>query len=197
MPRADAINIILISFLIGLFLLPILSATGFASRFSQLLIFSLPLALPVAAIGGMFAAYLVGRKLAIFWQFSKFALVGLLNTAIDFGVLNLLVATTGITGGPSIIPLNALAFSAAVANSYFWNRRWVFVDKKHGNFVIFFAVTVVGVGINSGVVFLITTFVSPLAGFDRTLWVNFAKALATGVSLVWNFTGYRLVVFKK
>lgn len=197
MPRSEAINILVISFLIGIFLQPILRTTGFANKFPQALVLSLPFLSPVLAILGMFVAYLIGRKLAIFWQFSKFVLVGLLNTSIDFGILNLLVAATSITGGLSIIPLNALAFSAAVTNSYFWNRRWVFAGRHGGNFVLFLIITIIGIGINSAVVFLITTFVSPIGGLDRTLWVNVAKILATGVSLVWNFTGYKLIVFKK
>lgn len=197
MPRSDAINILVISFLIGIFLQLILLVTGFANRFPGTLVFSLPLFSPVLAILGMFVAYFIGRKSAIFWQFCRFVLVGVLNTSIDFGILNLLVAATGITGGPSIIPLNALAFSAAVTNSYFWNRRWVFASRHGGNFVLFLIITIIGIGINSAVVFLITTFVSPLAGLDRTLWVNVAKVLATGVSLVWDFTGYRLIVFKR
>lgn len=197
MPRVDAINTVVVSFLIGLFLQPVLRATGLASQFPQVLVFSLPFTLPVIAIVGMFVAYQVGKKIGILWQFCKFSLVGVLNSSIDFGILNLLVSATGITSGPSLIPLNAFAFSAAVTNSYFWNRRWVFAGKKHGNFVVFFIITVIGVGINSSIVFAIATFVNPIDGLSDTLWVNFAKALATGVSLFWNFAGYRLVVFKK
>lgn len=197
MPRSDAINTLVISFLIGIFLQPILSAIGFANQVPRSLLFSLPLLLPLAAILGMSVAYFLGRKLAIFWQFSKFVMVGVLNTSIDFGVLNFLVAATGITGGASIISLNASAFCAAVFNSYFWNKRWVFAGRPGGKFISFLIITIIGVGINSGIVFFITTFVPPIAELDRTLWVNFAKALATGISLFWNFMGYKLIVFKR
>ena len=197
MARADAINTLVVSFLIGIFLLPVLKATGFADKFDQRLMFALPVIAPVLAFWGMFVAYLIGRKLAIFWQFCKFALVGILNTTIDFGVLNLLIATTNITSGPNIIPIKAFAFSTAVVNSYFWNKRWVFEGTKSGNFAVFFAITALGIAINALVVFAITTYMPPVIVQDRVLWVNMANVLATGISMVWNFLGYRFIVFKR
>lgn len=197
MPKKDALYSLVVSSLIAVFVIPVFKATGIFDKFPQVAMFSLLVVIPIVSFVGMFVAYYIGKKIPFLWQFAKFALVGVLNTAIDFGILNLFIASTGITSGPSIIPMNAFSFSAAVVNSYFWNRRWVFAGRTHGNFVIFFIITVIGVGINSGIVFLITTYISPLFNLDRTLWVNFAKVLATGISLVWNFTGYRLVVFKK
>jgi len=55
----------------------------------------------------------------------------------------------------------------------------------------------IGLAINSGIVYAITTFVPPTFVDSQKLWANLAKVLATGISLVWNFTGYRLIVFKK
>lgn len=197
MPKQDIVNALVVSFLIGVFLLPVIKATGFWDKFPQILMILVVVAIPILGIGGMIIAYQIGKRLAILWQFSKFAEVGVLNTAIDFGILNLMIAVTGITSGPGIIPLNALALSCAVVNSYFWNRRWVFGSAKQGNFVVFFIVTIIGIAINSGIVFLVTTFVPKIWAIDNTLWANFAKVMATGISLFWNFAGYRLLVFKK
>ncbi|MBX4191376.1 MAG: hypothetical protein KW804_01085, partial [Candidatus Doudnabacteria bacterium] len=63
------------------------------------------------------------------------------------------------------------------------------------SFMIFFIVTFVGFLIN----FTLVTFVSvhlhitQIADLDK----NIAKVIATAVSLFWNFTGYKLIVFKK
>lgn len=197
MPKSDAIYAVIISFLLAAFILPVLKATGFWDKFPNAFMFSLLGIVPIFSVVGMFIAYKLGRKIPLAWQFSKFALVGTLNTAIDFGVLNLLITLTGITSGPSIIPLNAFAFSVAVVNSYFWNKKWVFADAKRGDFVVFFIVTTIGIAINSGILYAVTTFIEPIIVTDRTLWANIAKVLATGLSLIWNFAGYRLVVFKK
>ena len=141
----------------------------------------------------------INKKLTI--QFSKFVLIGFLNTGIDFAILNLLMWQTGIYSGKYIILLNAIAFSVAVTNSYFWNKFWIFrakeTEKKAGEFAQFVAVTLVGMAINTTIVYSVTTLVSPMFGLSVELWANLAKAAATSISLVWNFTGYKLIVFKR
>ena len=137
-------------------------------------------------------------------QISKFVVVGFVNTAIDFGVLNLLMWFTGIYSGKWIFLLNVIAFSAAVINSYFWNKYWTFragetreaaeVSKEFSQFVI---VSLIGVAINSSIVFGIATYIPPVFGLGKELWANIAKAAATGISLAWNFIGYKFIVFKK
>jgi len=62
--------------------------------------------------------------------------------------------------------------------------------------------------INAGVVYLVSNYISPFLGLGilssrfsqqqiQSLWVLFAKAMATGLSLIWNFIGYKFWVFKK
>lgn len=139
------------------------------------------------------------KKLVI--QFSKFVLIGFLNTGIDFAVLNLLMWQTGIYSGKYIIFLNAISFSVAVINSYFWNKLWIFRAKETTQagkeFTQFIAITLVGMAINTAIVYSITTLVPPMFGLNKELWANLAKVAATGVSLIWNFIGYKLIVFKR
>ena len=49
----------------------------------------------------------------------------------------------------------------------------------------------------SSVVFGVTTFIPPFFGLSPELWANLAKVAATGFSLIWNFIGYKFIVFKK
>ncbi|MBU4082753.1 GtrA family protein [Patescibacteria group bacterium] len=139
------------------------------------------------------------KKLVV--QFSKFVLIGFLNTGIDFAILNLLMWQTGIYSGRYIIILNAISFSVAVINSYFWNKLWIFraggTEKQAGEFAQFVAITLVGMALNTAVVYSITTLVSPMFGLSAELWANLAKVAATGISLVWNFAGYKFIVFKR
>ena len=187
-----------IGFVVGLFLLPVLINTDLYSKLSAPIIFAILFAgLPIIFTIGLAFAEFISKKIPLLWQFAKFAQVGVLNTAIDFGILNLLIFVTGITSGLSIIPLNAVSFSTAIINSFFWNEKWVFKTKKEANFITFLVVTLIGLAINSGIVYAITTFVPPTFVDSQKLWVNLAKVLATGISLIWNFTGYRFVVFKK
>ena len=133
-------------------------------------------------------------------QFSKFVVIGFINTALDFAILNLLMWWTGIYSGSWIILLNIASFSIAVFNSYFWNKYWTFKDKdkiEAKEFSQFVIVTLIGLAINSSIIFGVTTLISPMFGLSPELWANLAKAAATGFSLIWNFAGYKFFVFKK
>ena len=133
-------------------------------------------------------------------QFSKFIVIGFMNTAIDFAILNFLMWWTGIYSGASIILLNMVSFSIAVFNSYFWNKYWTFrdLDKVEAKeFSQFILVTLIGLAINSSIVYGVTTLVSPMFGISPELWANIAKVAATGFSLIWNFIGYKFIVFNR
>ena len=134
-------------------------------------------------------------------QFSKFVLIGGVNTAIDFAVLNIEIKLTGMTSGSGLFVLNTISFLVAVINSYFMNKYWTFQDvtrnREETKFAQFIGVSLLGLGINSSIVAGITTFVAPVFGISPVLWANIAKLLATGISLIWNFVGYKLFVFKK
>lgn len=136
-------------------------------------------------------------------QFSKFCIVGAVNTAIDFGVLNLLMHLSGIYKGPQIAVFNVIAFTVAVINSYALNKYWTFKEKKAETkkvpkqFFQYMLVSMIGITVNTSIVYSVATYISPLFGLSAVLWANFAKAMATAVSLLWNFIGYKFIVFKK
>jgi putative flippase GtrA len=129
-------------------------------------------------------------------QFSKFLTVGTLNTAIDFGTLNLLSSLTGIYSGVRLAPLNVLSVLLALTNSYLLNKYWTFkvpvqAGRRVGRFVL---VSLIGVGLNTAFVVALTHVVRP-AGLTPQLWENLAKMLATGGTLLWDFFGYKFLVF--
>lgn len=138
-------------------------------------------------------------------QFSKFIIVGGVNTGIDFAILNVLMYMTSINSGPFLFALNCVSFSAAVVNSYYMNKRWTFKEAAAGledkkatiQFSQFFVVSVIGIIINGAILTGITTLIPAPFGLGDQLWANVAKLFATGVSLVWNFVGYKLFVFKR
>lgn len=138
-------------------------------------------------------------------QFSKFIIVGGVNTGIDFLILNVLMYVTSINSGPMLFLLNCISFSVAVVNSYYMNKRWTFKEAAAGledkkatlQFSQFFIVSVIGIVINGMILTGITTLIPAPFGIGDQLWANVAKLFATGASLVWNFVGYKLFVFKK
>ena len=133
-------------------------------------------------------------------QFLRFVVVGIINTAINFIVLNALSYLLHVTKGENIIWITAVAFIVATTNSYFMNKHWSFQDKTSDDGgrkpTLFLLVSLVGLAINAGIVYLITTYMSPMFGLSQHLWLNAAAVVATGISLIWNFIGYRVFVFK-
>lgn len=130
-------------------------------------------------------------------QFLRFAIVGLLNTLIDYGLFNLLLIMSGVRGGAGLALMNAAAITAAALNSYCFNRRWTFSARsgqKKGEVFRFAAATGAGVVINS----LTVLGFSQLAAWlpvDSIILLNLGKAAGAVFSAVWNFSAYRRWVF--
>ncbi|OGD86847.1 hypothetical protein A2164_01430 [Candidatus Curtissbacteria bacterium RBG_13_35_7] len=196
MLKSDLSYAAVAAYLTSIFILPTLINTEYLDKLPMpyVLLF---IGYPLVVIIGMIIASYISKKLAIIWQVAKFALVGVLNTAIDFGIYNFLIFISNITQDAGIAVINMLSFSTSVINSYFWNRKWVFKGAKQGNFFIFVTIALIGLTINTTIVWGLTTIVDPLFGMDKKLWANVAKALATSISMIWNFLGYKMIVFKK
>lgn len=182
--------------LTSIFLPPTLQQKGISIT-ASIPIYYIYVGYTLMATLGMVVMNFLGKKLPILWQLAKFGLVGVLNTAIDFGILNFLSTYTGTTEGVKLIPIKTVAFSIALINSYFWNKGWVFEGKKKASPVSFTVVSTLGIAINVGTVYILTTVIGAPGNISPSLWLNIANVGATGLSMVWNYLGYRLVVFKK
>lgn len=140
------------------------------------------------------------EKYPVILQVLKFGVTGVMNTGIDFLVLNGLMWLTNTYSGKLIILLNVISFSAAVTNSYLWNKYWTFRVKEKDEipqeFFKFLTVSLVGAAINSSVLFFFTTLLDPSFGLSEGVWANIGKLLATGVALFWNFIGYKFWALK-
>jgi len=154
---------------------------------------------PVLVFLGVIVANFIGKWVRVFQQLAKYGLVGVLNTLLDFSVLNLLSYTFSVYSKTSLILINVFSFLAANINSYFWNKYWTFQSsnkKVAGEFLKFFTVSVVGFLLNSAILWFFTTIVKPAFGLSPQVWLNVVKLAATIIYLIWNFVGYKLIVFK-
>lgn len=165
---------------------------------SALVIFPL-----LSAIGMFLAGDLrrrIGKIFMLAYQFYKFVLVGALNTLLDLSVLNGLIVITGVAAGIEFSIFKGASFALAVINSYFWNKFWTFRKRKGGGvteFSQFLAVSVVGLGVNVGVASLFVNVLGPQGGISPQLWANVGAVAAIAFSTLWNFVGYKLIVFKQ
>ncbi|MDZ4231224.1 MAG: GtrA family protein [Patescibacteria group bacterium] len=197
MTRKDILLSLSSAALIGFLALPtlnnILPAYGWGIRLG------VASALLFLTLIGLASFHFISRWVKVFWQIAKFIVVGGLNTVLDFAVLNLLITLTGIAVGGGFSLFKALSFSVAVINSYFWNKHWTFEakGKSRTEFIEFLLVSIVGVGINVGLASALVNFIDPLFGLGVVVWANLAALAATFLTLVWNFLGYKLLVFRK
>lgn len=153
------------------------------------------------AVIGIYVGYLLSKIKHFFFQFAKFGSIGVANFSIDFGVLNILMFLTQINTGIGIDIFKGLAFFAAVTNSYFWNKHWSFSEKSSATpkkeFTLFFLVSVIGAILSIGIVHILVNTIGYPPTFSPNAWANIANVVATLVVLIWNFLGYKFIVFKK
>lgn len=211
MQNKDFRYALILGIIIGVFLIPLEFNTftgdvaskshlvSVLSKHAGLVYLATIIGFPILALIGLAVAKLLFSKVPAIWQFVKFGLVGVSNTAINFGVLNGLVAASGVVKGWPLYFFESIAFVCALFNSYIWNSHWSFENKNKRTteeFVEFFLITFVGSQVNSLIVFSISSYVHPLGGISQKLWINVANVIATLAVMFWNFFGFKLVVFR-
>jgi len=186
----------------------------FYDKIYGLLIIVLPIGFPILCLVFLYIAFLIAKKITILRQASKFILVGGLNTLVDWGALSFLIfifrKSLNINTGTVIFTVfsvtiiyytlfKALSFILATVNSYIWNKLWTFqrkTDEAAGKeFSQFMIVTVLGFLINVGIASIIFKFIAPVGGLNNDQWAIIAAAIATMISMIWNFIGYKFIVF--
>jgi putative flippase GtrA len=119
-------------------------------------------------------------------QFIKFAVVGVLNSAIQYLVFLFLY---GLTGTQYLLA-SIIGYAAGMTNSYILNRRWTFGSRNQkllaelGKFV---AVNLISLGANLGLLYLLVS-----AGIMAPQW---AQVLAIGGSTLVNFVLNKIWTF--
>ena len=119
-------------------------------------------------------------------QFLRFAVVGGIATIIQFSIL---VALVELQRANELIA-NAAGFVVAATANYLMNRYFTFsgTTSHAGYGLLKFAVTsLIGLGINS---LIFKAFMSV------GVYYMLAWAFATGLTLIWNYSAARLIVFR-
>ena len=118
----------------------------------------------------------------------KFAIVGVVNTAIHLSVLYVLTEFFMVW----YILSSLLAFLVAVTNSFIMNTLWTFKkDIKHKTALTygkFFIISVITALSNLFFLYVLTEFVS--------LWYMLSQLIAIALTLMMNFVGNKFWTFK-
>lgn len=165
------------------------------------LVWYFPIALPLLGLLGIFIASFLGRRIPALFQLAKFVLVGALNTFVDFGILILLLTIFGVTAGLLYSVSKAFSFSCSVVNSYFWNKFWTFGKKETKGagreFGKFYLIAGIGFLLNVAVASFVVTIIGPQFGLSGEIWAMVGAFIAVLCVFIWNFTGYKFIVFKR
>jgi len=130
----------------------------------------------------------IGRETAA--QFVRFALVGAFNTGLDFSVYLFLTRTFSFWGDHPV-RASATSFCVGVVSSFILNNFWTFGfsgARWHARIVKFATVASVGLSLNSLIMYALVH-----AGTYDVL----AKACATGLVVLWNFTMQKTWTFRE
>lgn len=125
----------------------------------------------------------------------RFALVGALNTALDFALLFLFTGS-----GVHKIPANYLSTGIALLFSFFVNKSFTFRSKSgdaRKQFALFLIITLAGLWILQPVIILSVDNLLASTGWSENIILFVAKIVATVATLIWNYLLYSRYVFKK
>lgn len=124
-----------------------------------------------------------------------FALIGVLNTVIDFGLL-LFLGSVGLNR----VVANTVSTGTAFVFSFFMNRKYTFQSNGKNiirEVMLFIAVTLFGLWvIQNLIIWLLTPFIMGQLNLSSDVAIIIAKLFATVASLVWNYVMYDRVVFR-
>ena len=134
-------------------------------------------------------------------RFYRFAVVGAIGFAVDFGVFNIMRL---ILTPERALLASVISFVAAVTSNFLWNRYWTYPDSRSkalSNQVIqFVMVSLIGMGIRALLFYFLEEHAIALfawfipVGFILSrefLGHNFTLAVAVLIVMMWNFFANR------
>ena len=129
-------------------------------------------------------------------RFLRFAVVGILGAAVDFGVMNLLVTLLSF----SLVSAGTISFLAAILSNFTWNRYWTYPDSRskpiNRQLFEFLVVNTAGLLIRLPIlafvdplIFKLTSMLSIISTrFDvQFISHNLTLAFAVIIVMFWNF----------
>ena len=126
----------------------------------------------------------------------RFTIVGSINTVIDFSILFTLTTLFNV---PKELA-NFISTFVAFLFSFFANKKYTFKSTSKNlkrQFLLFTAVTLFGLWVIQTIIITAITPVFTNLGINKPAALLISKLIATAASLIWNYTLYSRVVFKK
>ncbi len=172
-------------------------------------------ALPLLSLFFLWLANLIGRKLLFVFQVAKFLLVGVFATVIDLKVFEFLTwffvsalskipdgfAIGAIFTSSGLLLPKSFSFIAATVLKYLGNKYWTFQKQnKEGlnkEITQFFIITLIGLMIDVISFYYFAKIMGPSFEIPSAVWIKLSVVFAAVTAALWNFLGYKFLVFKK
>lgn len=126
---------------------------------------------------------------------ARFIVVGLINTALDFGILLVLTHF-----GLDKLVANVISSTIAFVFSFFANKKYTFQTTDTNvarEMLLFVIVTLTGLWVLQTFVIWLTTPLAVTILHNTSVALVASKLIATVVSMTWNYVLYSKLVFKK
>lgn len=159
------------------------------------------LAFPFISLFCLWLASVIGRKMLFVFQGAKFLLVGVAATVFDLKLFELFAVF--FTVPPGLLGAKSLSFVLSTLLKYWGNKHWAFAKHEkedwHKEVSAFFIITLIGLAIDIVAFFYISLFAfhPSLSAIPANAWLKISVILAAIAAALWNFLGYKFLVFKK
>ncbi len=171
----------------------------------------MPILLPIISLICLWLAYFIGKKMPFVFQLAKFVLVGALATVLDleffefsvwlFSLMSLTAVPVLLLSTNVLIISKIVSFLLATSAKYWGNKYWAFEniskENKSKEIAKFFIVTIVGLAADIVFFLYFSKILGPRFGTPQGAWIKLSVIMAAICSAVWNFSGYKFIVFKK
>lgn len=149
----------------------------------------------------LWIAYLLGKKFPFIFQAAKFFLIGAFSAVVDIKIFQLSAWLFSLTIVVSPLIPKAISFLVATFVKYWGNKHWAFENHQKENIkkevLQFFAVTLIGLVLDVAAFYYFTKMMGPQFEIPVKVWTELSIVFAALAAAIWNFLGYKFLVFKK
>ncbi len=157
--------------------------------------------MPVLAIIALWLADLISRKYLFIYQFAKYCLIGIISTLTDVEIFLFLTWLVSLNSSILSGTFKSISFLIAIYVKFIGNKYWTFEEKGKKDtkkeFMNFVLVTFLGLLLDVAGFFFFNRIVGPHWGVPAVTWKSVSVILSALVAAVWNFMGYKFIIFKK
>jgi len=159
------------------------------------------LVIPVISLMCLQAAYIIGKKFLFVYQVAKHLIVGAIVTIIDLKIFEFLLWFLSFFIIANPLVMKGISFIFSTFLKYLGNKNWAFEKNGKENIrqelFYFFIITLVGLAIDVAAFWYFVNILGPQFAIPSVAWIKLGVIFAAIIAALWNFLGYKFLVFKK